>query len=328
MRGALAAYAEAARVDSNGVEIWTRIGDVRCRVDPRDAQADATFARALQLDATYAHAWAGKAKCALARGDLVGARAAAQRAAELDATADDANALLAHTAGPAQSQATRAALVALTVTARDPTVAWEALATWAEAHGDLALWARALGELARIAPAKREDVARAAEQLAGAGEASQARAVAAAVVEADVRPLARDHALLARLAVDDAITRGDAGAASRRATRVRLPLDEVAGRALLAGNRSLARELSSLVVRADPSATGARMVLAASGGGDLLGIATDLRADGQVVSAAGFVAFGCALAHLVSPDQLRSALARPTHSPIIAGDDLVVRAAV
>jgi tetratricopeptide (TPR) repeat protein len=328
VKGALAAYAEAARFDSSGAEIWTRIGDVRCRADPRDAQADASFARALQLDADDAHAWAGKATCALARGDLVGAHAAAQRAAELDATADGANVLLAHTAVPAQSQAARAALVALTVTARDPTLAWEALATWAEAHGDVALWARALGELARIAPEKRQDVARAAEQLAGAGEAWQARAVAAAVVEADVRPLAGDHALLARLAIDEAIARGDAGAASRRATRVRLPLDEVAGRALLGGNRSLARELATRVVRADPTATGALMVLAASGGADLLGVATDIRADGQVVSAAGLVAFGSALVHVASPDQLRAALARPMHSPIIAGDDRVVRPAV
>ncbi len=51
----------------------------------------------------------------------------------------------------AQASARRL-LVALTSTAREPLVAWEALASWAEAHGDVSLWSRALQETVRIAP--------------------------------------------------------------------------------------------------------------------------------------------------------------------------------
>jgi Tfp pilus assembly protein PilF len=327
-KGALAAYGEAARLDPSAPEIWTRIGSVRCQADAHDPQADASFSRALTLEATYARAWAAKARCALSRGDLVAARTAARRATELDPGADGANVLLARTAAPERDAETRAALVALTVTARDRTVAWDALASWAEAHGDVALAARALRELARISPERREDVARAAEQLAGAGESSEAWGVAAAAADAGERPLGVEQALAARLAVDEAIARDDAGAVSARATRVRLPLDEAAGRALLAGKPRLARELASAIARADPTALGARLVLAASGGGDVLGAAYDARPHPQAVPAAAFVAFGIALVHSASSEHTRAVLAGMTHLGVVAGDDRVVRPAV
>jgi hypothetical protein len=325
---ALAAYTEAARADPNGAEVWTRIGEVRCRADLRDAQADASFARALERDAGFARAWSAKAKCALARGDLAGARAAAQRAAALDSAADGANVLLAETAMPAQRDETRAALIALTMTAHDPVVAWDALATWSQTRGDVALWARALMELVRIAPARRESVARASEDLVGIGERWEARTVAAAAADADVTPLAGEHSLAARLAVDDAIARVDADEESRRATRVRLPLDEAAGRAMLAERRSLARELASMMVRADPGAVGAQWVLAVSSGGDVLAAPREKGHYEQVPSAAAFVAFAGALAQTMSPEYALAALGGLAHSPIVGGDDVVVRPAV
>jgi Tfp pilus assembly protein PilF len=324
---ALAAYSEAVRIDPRGVEIWTRMGDLRCRGDVRDAQADASFARALHVEATYAPVWAAKARCALARGDVAGARVAALRAAELDPLADGANVLLASTAASTENRATRAALLALTVTARDPLVAWDALATWAEARGDVALWARALRELVRIAPARREEVAHAAEALAGLGETEQAHRVAAAAADADEQPLRGDHALAARLAVDEAIANDDTGAVSRRATRVRLPLDEAAGRALLQGHRAMARELASSIARADPEVRGAQLVLAACGG-DVLYAAYRARPEDQAPSAAAFVAFGVALVHATSREQARAKLGGLAHAAIVAGDDRVVRPAV
>jgi hypothetical protein len=327
-QAAIADYEEASKLDTSAPEIWTRIGDVRCREDPRDQRADASFARALESEWTYARAWAARARCALARGDVAGARAAAGHAAELDPSADGANVLLAITAPPAQNEATRAALLALTVTARDPVVAWVALAAWAEAHGDVPSWARALKELARVSPDRREDVARGAEQLAGLGEGWEARAVAAAAADAQATPLAPRHALAARLAVDEAIARGDAGAVSRRATRVRVPLDEAAARALLRGNRSLARELALTVSRADPMSVGARLVLAAGEGTDVVGAARDARTQAGVIPAAAFVAFVGALAHSASPQSARAMLDGLQHAPIIAGDDVVVRPAV
>jgi hypothetical protein len=218
--------------------------------------------------------------------------------------------------------------VALTLTATDQPVAWDALATWAQANGDVALWARALIELARLAPARRDEIARAAEELAGAGETWEARRVAAAAANGDERPLSGDHPLAARLALDDAITRADPAVVSQRATRVRLPLDEAAGRALLARDRSLAHEIASAVVRADPAAPGARLVVAASGGDDLLGAVHEVPPPGAEASAAAFVAFGTALAHAASPEHARAALATLPHGPIVAGDDRVVRPAV
>jgi hypothetical protein len=331
LQGALSWYGQASHLDASAADIWTRIGDVRCRADPHDAEADASFARALGLDGTYARAWAAKARCALARGDLPAVRRAAGRAAQLDPTADGSNVLLARTAGTTKDAATRASLLALTVTARDPVLAWDALATWAEAHGDVALWALALKELPRFSPTKRDQVARAAERLAGLGEIEQARAVAAAAADADARPMADGRALAARLALDEAIARVDEPSVRRRATRVRLPLDEAAGRALLAGHRSLARDLASSVARADPGAQGASLVLAASSGGDLIGVAHGAhgpRPGEQTPSAAAFVSFGVALARHVTTEQARAVLGALDHAPIMAGDDRVVRAAV
>jgi hypothetical protein len=328
LKGSLASYAEAIRIDERAPEIWTRIGDVRCRLDPRDQQADAGFARALALDAAYARAWAAKARCALSRNDVESARAAARRAAQLDPEADTANALLARTAAPERRESERSLLVALTLTAREPIVAWDALAGWARASDDMTLLALSLVQLARLAPGRREDIAMAAEELAGEGEIWLARGVAAAAADADERPLAGDHPLAARLAVDDAIEHGAVDAVSRRATRVRLPPDEAAGRALLRGHRSLAVDLASAMARGDATAVGARLVLAVGVGSDVLAAAQDASENGRSAASAALVAFGGALARATSADASRTALAAIRRGSIIEGDDMVVRPAV
>ena len=325
-KGALDAFDEAARLDPSSAEVWTRMGDARCRANVRDGHADEDFARALAIDATYSRAWAAKAKCALARGDVAGARAAAEQASRTDPTADSANVLLARTAPG--DPTTRDSLVALTITASDQATAWDALATWAKAAGDVALWARALVELARVAPARRDEIAGAAEELAGAGETWEAREVAAAAAQDDERPLSGAHPLAGRLALDEAIARGAPSAVSPRATRVRLPLDEAAGRALLAGDCSLAHAVASEASSADPAARGARLVAAASGEGDLLVAIHHVSPADADVSAAAFVAFGVALAHTTSPEQSRAVLSALRHRPILGGDDRVIRPAV
>lgn len=357
LRGALAAYRQASHIDPDAAEIWARIADVTCRADPRDPRADTGFARALDLDPTLAHTLALQSRCLLARGDLAGARTAASRAVELDPSADGANVLLARTRAPGEDAETRAVLVGLTVTARDPLVAWDALSSWAQSRGDVVLWARALRETVRMAPGRRDDVARAAEELAGVGQTREARDVAAAAADADESPLRSDHALAARLAVDEAIARGDAGAVELRATRVRMSLEEAAARALLAGepgrSRALARELASALALADPRSAGAHLVLAATGlpspgpaspgfastrlaatglaamGDDVVGAAYDVRAlGGAAASAAAFVAFGVVLLRATSPERARATLAQIAHLPLVAGDDRVVRPAV
>ncbi len=328
LREALSAYAAAAQLDPSSPEVWTRTGEVRCKLDPRDATAQEALSRALDLDATYARAWEARAQCAMARGDASGARADAEKAAALDPSADGANVLLLRAAGSARdAQApARERLVALTETAGDPLVAWDALAAWAEGRGDVPLWSRALREIARMAPDRRGGVAAAAEQLAGVGALSEARAVAASAVEADDRPFAA-HPLAARLSIDDAIGRGDLAAVRRRATRARIPLEEAAGRALLAGAWSTARSLAATAA-GDPTALGARLVLAVADGDNVVQAASSARADDAPVSAAALVAFGQAFARAASPEQARAVTAAMRAASIVPGDDRVVRPAV
>jgi Tfp pilus assembly protein PilF len=326
---AIAAYAEAAQRDPGSPEPWTRIAEVRCATNAREheREAEAAIARALAIDPGYARAWSARATCAEARGDAASAREAAARAASLDPAGDGANILLAR-AEPARAAASRDALVALTVTAHDPAAAWAALVGWAEAHGDVAVWTRALVELARVAPEKRDAVARAAEALAGVGDVAEARAAAAAAVDASPGPLPERFALAARLAVDEAIARGDADAVRRRATRGRLPLDEAAGRAWLGGQRGLARDLAAVNASADPAALGARLVLAVVEGRSLGAVASLPRAGDTPASSAAVVAFGIAAIRAGASADARSALAVMPWKPIVAGDDCVLRPAV
>jgi hypothetical protein len=183
-------------------------------------------------------------------------------------------------------------------------------------------------QLARLAPERREAIARSAEELAGAGSLGEARAVAAAAVEAAEGPLSVELGLAARLAVDEAIARRDAMAVRRRASRGRLPLDEAGGRALLGGERALAHDLTVMVAAADPGALGARLVLAVADDGDLLGAMASVQPWDAPVSAAAIVAFGQALLRVAAPAEARVALAAAPRLPVVAGDDRVVRPAV
>jgi tetratricopeptide (TPR) repeat protein len=328
-RAALEAYQAAAELYSESPEIWTRLGAVRCAADRRDPKADEAFARAVTLDPTYGKGWEAKAKCALARGDSPGSLAAAARAVAIDASVDEANAIVARSAGAGRDTATREALVALTLTSQAPLVAWDALSRWAESRGDVALWVRALCAVVRLDPTRRDAVAKVSEQLAGAGDIAEARSLAAAAVEAGDQPLpVARHPLAARLAVDEAIARGKAASVSARASRARLSLEEAAGRALLWGKPDVARELASEIARADPFALGASLVLAVAEGGDVLGAARGGRGEAAVVSGAALVAFGAALWHVASPQQVRDALSHIAHDRIVDGDDAVIRPAV
>jgi hypothetical protein len=328
---ALSAYGAAADFDPASPEPWARMAHVRCSSGGREgiAKAESELAHALDLDSGYARAWAVKAACAAARGDVAGQRAAAARAAELDPQGDGASILLAR-AGDAggASMASRQVLVALTVTAADPVAAWTAMASWAEAHGDVALWTRALIELARAAPERRDAIARSAEELAGAGNLGEGRAVAAAAIDASASALPTRLGLAARLAVDEAIARRDGGAVRRRAARAGLPLEEAAGRALLGGERAIARQLASSTAAGDPGAFGARLVLAVADGADL-GAALASRHPGDApASAAALVALGVALMRVTPAVEARASLAAVPRLALVPGDDRVVRPAV
>src|SRR5262245_58518004 len=81
---ALRAYAEAARRDPADPEVWTRVGAARCKLSPRDAEADRAIERALAADPRYAPAWAARAQCSELRGKGPRDGEAAQRAAEAE----------------------------------------------------------------------------------------------------------------------------------------------------------------------------------------------------------------------------------------------------
>jgi hypothetical protein len=196
------------------------------------------------------------------------------------------------------------------------------------------LWSRALREIVRVAPGRRVAVATAVQELASAGAWAEAREVAGAAVDADGRPFdgqaAVGCALAVRLALDDAVARGDLGLVRRRATRARLSLDEAAGRALLAGAPAMARTLATELADGDPTARGARLVLAAASGDNasVVHAAFQVRPGDATVSAAALISFGQALSHSDSPEEARAALGAVPHAELVAGDALVVHAAV
>jgi hypothetical protein len=193
---------------------------------------------------------------------------------------------------------------------------------------NLALRVNSLEALARLDPSRRDAAARAAEDLAGIGVLGAARSLAAAAVEASDEPFPGDRALAGRLAVDEAVGRGALSLLRHRATRSRIGLEETAARALLAGRRDVARSLSFAELLADPEAFGARLVFAAAGGSDVMGLLEAPRVGSRPISAAEWVAYGQALQHVVGPGVARSRLEALHHEFLIAGDDRVVRAAV
>jgi tetratricopeptide (TPR) repeat protein len=330
---ALGAYSEAAAHHQDDPEVWTRIGGVRCALNPRDPKAEESFKRALGQDSDYAPAWAARARCALSRGESQVAARDAARAVAADAMAVEPQVMLAR--AERESQTTHAArdrLLALTLLHGSSQASWDALAAWARSHGDAALAATALARIAVLAPSRRAELGARAVELAGEGELSAARSLAASILDSEgdrssggEGPAAAASPLLARLAVDEALVRGSAESARRRASRAHLGLDLVAGRALVLGDARLARLLAEPLAAADPRAVGARMVLvvAALEQGDrpLLspGVAAGARDDAKV-SPEALLPFARALARVASVEAARRVLETTPHDVLLAGD--------
>ena len=95
-RTALAEYENAAKLDDEDPEIWTCIADVRCKMNPKDIEAQYAVTRALLRDEEYGPAWAVRASCEIARGvDRVQVEQAAMRGAEVDPRSTKSQVLLA-----------------------------------------------------------------------------------------------------------------------------------------------------------------------------------------------------------------------------------------
>lgn len=269
LRSALSAYEQAADADDEDPEPFTRIGDVRCRLDVNDKGADEALARALRIDRTYAPALAASARCAAARGSATEALALVDKIAPEDRASVSLEALFARIAAQRPESAvdrrSRQRVIALTLASGEHAAAWEALIAWGRGRSDGELLARGFEGLVRVAPTRSGEVEAGAIELLGAGQAVLARRVAAAI--ADVPPERGVRGVgdptVARLAVDHALLAGDGARAERRAIRGHVPLSEVAARALILERPTLAAEMARAVLAADPSAGCAEMVLVA-----------------------------------------------------------------
>ena len=264
---ALAEYERVRGEDSDDPEVFARIGSVRCRLNPRDAGADEAFAKARVLDATYAGALAAESKCALIRGQGGRAAALAAGAAKEDPGNVRANALLVKALAQTDDPHARARAVELTVRFGTNPASWDALLAWGKGHGDAELMAQALTGLLRVDTSRATDVERGIRELLGAGQLVLARTVAASHADLPREKGGRGprDAVVARLAVDEALARGDESVALRRASRGHVAQGELAARAALLGQRELAERVARAVADADPGASGARMVLTALG---------------------------------------------------------------
>jgi len=174
-------------------------------------------------------------------------------------------------AAPASSSADRARLEALTLIHGDRVEAWEALAAWGTAHGDIPLAVRGMLGVVRRAPERRRALGASAVALAGRGYTAEAQELAGALLDADgsdggAGVAVASMPLVARLALDEALLRHDSSRVETRSTGAHLGLEVAAGRAWIAGDAKLAHALVSSTVKADPSNLAARLVYEGAAG--------------------------------------------------------------
>jgi len=264
LRSALAAYTEIAD-DDDDPEVWSRIGGVLCRLEPKSAEVDRAFARATKADPASASALAAAGRCATLRGRHQEAAELARRAAAQDPTnvGLEAQVIRASAArSDAPDPAMRERAVASTRAHGERAAAWDALLVWGRAHRDQVMVIQALEGLIRTAPTRSVEAESAALQLLAAGELLAARRLAVAVADAprELGVVGPRDETVARLAVDEALARGDAEVTGRRATRGHVPGAELAARALLLERRDLAQAIVGRLLLSEPTSSGALMV--------------------------------------------------------------------
>jgi hypothetical protein len=312
---ALSAYESAAREDDEDVEPITRVGDLRCRIDPKSALADEAFSRATKMDPSYAPLIEARARCSAARGKpQEGSVLLAKLPAE-DRTSASLEALsISLASGDAAAHRQRAIALSL---ANDTPAAWEALVTWGRAKNDAVLMQRGWLQLARFLPARQESLEGGTLELVGRGEAFLARELAGAIVD---RGSVRDDAV-ARLAIDDAILHADEAAIERRATRAHVDVAEVAARALLLERAATAKLFAERVLAANPGSGCAAMVASAEGARRAKAIPVRVRANDRPSAACAFAfAERLAASHV---EAARLWLLRADTSSIVLHDPLV-----
>jgi tetratricopeptide (TPR) repeat protein len=125
-------------------------------------------------------------------------------------------------------------------------------------------------EVSRLSCASHPRLAARVVALATAGRLALARGVSAVLVDASQSCATHvSNALVARLAVDEALARADVDAALRRSSLARVPASVVAARASLLGRDDLARSMVRPLLAADPDDLDARLVALAVGAASL-----------------------------------------------------------
>ncbi len=264
---AIAAFEALSISDPLDALVWWKLASALCLDNVHDARISRALDRALALEPQLRGADPAISPCrrvALAAG----------------AVAD------------ASSEATGRDRLLGAALADGATLSWQAVRAWAAAHGDDGLEVLAAKRLAGRSDASTLELAARASATAGQGRVALARAIAAAVVDAPGEALRPAHREVARLAIDEALARGDESLASKRAARGATSLTDVAARALAMGRYSIATKLAELVRLADPADVDARMVLLAAGAAasDPLALALSIADFGEVARTAGFAA--------------------------------------
>ena len=198
LTAALAGYRAAAARDPGDPEVWTRIGWVRCRLKPGDVAASAAIDEALRLEPEYAPALDARRDCKVSRGQRPGAHDAGKLG------------VLIRNASPAP-EAERRSIQAVTLLHGDRVRAWETLAAWGLAHGDVDLAVRGMVGVGRLSATRRWALGGWATALAGQSYIVAARQLAAGLLDADGdRSSGGEGAavatlpIVARLALDEA----------------------------------------------------------------------------------------------------------------------------
>jgi tetratricopeptide (TPR) repeat protein len=332
-RTALGAYEETVKEDDEDPEPFTRIGDMRCRLDPKDRAADDAFAHAHAIDHGYAPLALARARCAAARGQDAAAAAMVEAVGKADRQSPSIEALYV-SLGNAKPSRTRA--LALTVASGEHVVAWEALIAWARTHNDAELLANGLIGLLHVAPMRASEVEAGAVELLGQGQLTEARRVAIAAADASPDLGVRNvrDATVARLAIDEALVRGDLAAAERRATRGHIPRSEIAARALFLERGQDALALAVRFLAEDPTDAGAAMVVRAIAPSDPRGTKAPAVADhppaacalamARELARAGEVEAARTFLNRVAPERIAP------HDPLIGSIavDLTIRGAI
>ncbi len=258
LRKAASEYRRAARLGPTDPEVLSRLAWVLCSLDPRSSAADRAFAQAFRADEEFEGAHARRAECARLRGEPEGVALASARAARAQRPGRvEGEALLLRGSAPGQ----RERALALTMAHGEHPAAWEALADHALSSGELALEVRALVELARRTGPGCLRASSRAVGLLELGASAEARRIASSVIDAEVGPCSPPLSLRL-LALDEALLSGDPARVRKRAVRTHLGLDQVAARALLMGDRSMAAAFSAEVLASDPASSGAAIVSA------------------------------------------------------------------